>query len=332
VAELGHDVLAIVESNDGDLRQSSFEAFTAGRKLADDAGGSLVALAIGAGISEDAESLAQLGPDRVLVADHRALARITIDGYLKAIDAALERVNPAVIVLTGTTGGRDVASFLAGRDGLAHLPDCLEVWRDGDEIVGKRPVYGGKMLTQVRASSSRRVVVTLHTNAYPMPEADSGQPAEVESLDVDIADGDIRMRITGLESSSGGPTDLGTADVVVIGGRGLGSKENFDLVQQLADALGGTVGATRAITDLGWRPHYEQVGQTGHKITPKLYIGLGVSGAVQHTVGMRGAETIIAINRDPDAPIHKIADLGVVGDLTEIVPKLVERIRAKRGG
>jgi electron transfer flavoprotein alpha subunit len=240
-------------------------------------------------------------------------------------------VNPAIIALTGTTGGRDVASFLAGHEGLAHLPDCLEVWRDGDEVVGKRTVYGGKMLTLVRASAARRVVVTLHTNAYPAPEPDSGRSAEVESLDVDIADGEIRMRITGLESSSGGPTDLGTADVVVIGGRGLGSQENFDLVQQLADALGGTVGATRAITDLGWRPHYEQVGQTGHKITPKLYVGVGVSGAVQHTVGMRGAETIIAINRDPDAPIHKIADLGVVGDLTEIVPKLVERIKAKRG-
>jgi electron transfer flavoprotein alpha subunit len=326
------DVLVVIESNDGVLRQASLEAISAGRSLADPFGGSLIALVVGENVAGAAEEIGALGADRVLVADAVELARITIDGYVKAIDVARGQVTPGAIVLTGTTGGRDIASFLAGRDGLAHLPDCVDVDVEDDAVVAKRPVYGGKMLTQVRAPREDCIVITLHTNAFPAPESEPGRSVSAEPLDVSFDEGAIRMRITGLESSSAGATDLGTAEVVVIGGRGLGSKENFDLVQQLADALGGTVGATRAITDLGWRPHYEQVGQTGHKITPKLYVGVGVSGAVQHTVGMRGSETIVAINRDPDAPIHKIADIGVVGDLTEIVPKLVERIKAKRGG
>lgn len=328
----GITILIALESHEGSLRSTSYEAFATGRALADETGGQLIALAIGSGIHDAAAGLGAYGPDRVLVADSPELAAITVDGYAKVLDQAIEQVEPDVVVMAGTTAGRDIAAFLAGRHELAHLPDCAALRAEGSEIVARRPVYGNKMMTEIRASLSQCVLVTLHSGSFKTPEADSSSSVEVESLDVSFNDDDIRITITGLESSAGEAADLTSADIVVIGGRGLGSEENYALVQQLADVLGGAAGATRAVTDLGWRPHYEQVGQTGQKISPKLYIGVGVSGAVQHTVGMVGSENIAAINRDPSAPIFNMADFGLVGDLEEIVPKLIERIREKKGG
>jgi electron transfer flavoprotein alpha subunit len=327
----GNAVLVALESHDGTLRATSYEGLAAGRALAEELGGELVALAIGSGISDSAGSLASYGADRVLVADAEELSAITVDGYVKVFDAAIDQVDPGVIMMTGTTAGRDVAAFLAGKHRLAHLPDCTSVRIEDGALVGKRPIYGNKMMTEVRADLASRVLVTLHTGGFKVPEPDASRSAETETMDISFDDGEIRLTITGLESSSGGPTDIGSAEIVVIGGRGLGSKENYDLILQLAEVLGGSAGATRAVTDLGWRPHYEQVGQTGHKISPKLYVGVGVSGAVQHTVGMVGSENIVAINRDPAAPIFKMSDFGLVGDLEEIVPKLVERIKEKKG-
>jgi electron transfer flavoprotein alpha subunit len=327
----GQTILIALESHEGELRGTSYEAFAAGRTLADETGGKLVAVAIGDGVTDTAASLGTYGPDRVLVADAPELSAITVDGYAKVIDAAVEQVDPGIILLAGTTAGRDIAAFLGGRHNLAHLPDCTALRIDGGALVARRPVYGNKMMTEVQADLSNRVLVTLHTGAFKVPEADTGKSVEPETLDVSFSEDDIRVKITGLESAAGQGVDLTSADVVVIGGRGLGSEENYQLVQQLAEVLGGAAGATRAVTDLGWRPHYEQVGQTGQKIAPKLYIGVGVSGAVQHTVGMVSSENIVAINRDPAAPIFKMADFGLVGDLEEVVPKLVERIKEKKG-
>jgi electron transfer flavoprotein alpha subunit len=324
-------ILVVLESHDGELRGSSYEAFAAGRSLADELGASVVALAVGSGISQSANDLGGYGADRVLVADVPELNAITVDGYAKALDMAIEQVDPGIVMMVGTTGGRDILAFLAGMHRLAHLPDCTDLRVEEGNLIGKRPVYGNKMMTEVRADLSSRVLVSLHTGAFKIPEPDASKPVEAEMLDLSFDDGEIRMKITGLESSSGGPPDIGSAEIVVIGGRGLGSKENYELVQQLAEALGGSAGATRAVTDLGWRPHYEQVGQTGHKISPKLYVGIGVSGAVQHTVGMVGSETIVAVNRDPAAPIFKLADFGLVADLEDVVPKLVEKINARKG-
>ena len=324
-------ILIALESHDGALRGTSYEAFAAGRKLADDTGGELVALAIGSGIDEATSELGGYGAERVLVADAPELATITVDGYARVLDAAIEQVKPGVVLFAGTTAGRDIAAFLAGRHELAHLPDCSSLRVEDNELIARRPVYGNKMMTEVRASLNRCVMATLHTGAFKVPEADSSKSVSPETLDVAFADGVIRVSITGLESSAGEAADLTSADVVVIGGRGLGSEENYTLIQQLAEAMGGAAGATRAVTDLGWRPHYEQVGQTGQKIAPRLYVGVGVSGAVQHTVGMVGSENIVAINRDPAAPIFNMADFGVVGDLEEIVPKLIERIKERKG-
>jgi electron transfer flavoprotein alpha subunit len=325
-------ILIALESHEGTIRSTSFEALTAGVALAGQTGGELIALVIGSGVTDAAGTAGQMGADRVLVADAPELSAITVDGYAKVLDAAIDQTSPGVVLLAGTTAGRDIAGFIAGRHELAHLPDCSALEIEGDELIGTRPVYGNKMMTRVRAKLENPVVATLHTGAFKAPEADTSLDVSPEPLDVSFSDGDIRVTLTGLESSAGEAVDLTSADVVVIGGRGLGSEDNYKLVQDLAEAMGGAAGATRAVTDLGWRPHYEQVGQTGQKIAPKLYVGVGVSGAVQHTVGMVNSETIVAINRDPSAPIFKMADFGLVGDLEEIVPKLTEQIRARKNG
>lgn len=325
-------ILIALESHEGTIRGTSYEALAAGTALAGQTGGELIALVIGNGVTDSAGSAGQMGADRVLVADAPELSTITVDGYAKVLDEAVAQISPGVVLLAGTTAGRDIAGFIAGRHELAHLPDCSALEIEGNELVATRPVYGNKMMTKVRANLDKPVIATLHTGAFKAPEADASRNVNPEVLDVTFNDGDIRVTITGLESSAGGAVDLTSADVVIIGGRGLGSEENYKLIQDLAEAMGGAAGATRAVTDLGWRPHYEQVGQTGQKIAPKLYVGVGVSGAVQHTVGMVNSETIVAINRDPSAPIFKMADFGLVGDLEVIVPKLVERISARKNG
>jgi electron transfer flavoprotein alpha subunit len=327
----GQTILVALESHDGTLRGTSYEAFAAGRSIADETGAEVAALAIGSNITEVASGLGAYGADSVLIADAPELSAITVDGYAKVLDHAIEQLQPAVVLLAGTTAGRDIAAFLAGRHNLAHLPDCTSLRTDGDALIARRPVYGNKMMTEVQASLGQCVLVTLHTGAFKVPQEDTSKNVTPETLDVSFGEDDIRVQVTGLDSAAGQGVDLTSADVVVIGGRGLGSEENYQLVQQLAEALGGAAGATRAVTDLGWRPHYEQVGQTGQKIAPKLYIGVGVSGAVQHTVGMVGSENIVAINRDPSAPIFKMSDFGLVGDLEEIVPKLIEKVKQAKG-
>ncbi|MDI3341928.1 MAG: electron transfer flavoprotein subunit alpha/FixB family protein [Sphaerobacter sp.] len=324
-------VLLAVETRDGAIRETSKELFGLGRTLAGELGGPLGAVVLGSGVEAAAREAAALGADRVLVADAPELAAFTVDAYAKALDAAIDATQPRIVLLAGTTAGRDLAPFLAMRREAACLVDCVRLaWQDG-AWVGTRPVYQGKLLTEVRAPGDGLTFATIHAGAVAAPEPDPGRISETTPLPLQFAPGEIRVTVTDLVQAPAGPTNLEQAEVVVVGGRGLGEAANFRLAEELAEVLGGAVGATRAVTDLGWRPHYEQVGQTGKTIAPKLYIGLGVSGAVQHTVGIRGSETIVAINRDPDAPIFKMADFGVVGDVHEIAPKLAAKLRAVRG-
>lgn len=327
----GNNVLLVVETKGGAIRDSSRELFGIGRSLAGDLGGQLVAVVIGEGVDAAASEAAELGADLVLVADAPELAGFTVDGSAKVVEAALEKAGAGMVLLAGTTSGRDLAPFLATRHEAPYLVDCLKIARDGDAWVATRPVYQGKLLTEVRAEGAPLAFATLHAGAFEAPQPEAGRTAETTALDVSFAPDDIRVTVKDLVQAPAGPTNLEAAEVVVIGGRGLGEAENFSLVEELADVLDGAVGATRAVTDLGWRPHYEQVGQTGKTIAPKLYISLGVSGAVQHTVGIRGSETIVAINRDPDSPIFKMADFGIVADLFEVAPKLTEKLREVRG-
>lgn len=315
---------------DGDLRPSTAELFDIARTLANQLGGLVVAAIFGEtdGVAES--HTAGLGADRVLVANNPALSKFTVDGYSRALDAAIEASDASLVLMSGTTAGRDLASFVAARHNAAHLVDAVAVSIDNDQVVVTRPVFQGKLQTESRTSIEKIVFVTVRSGSYAPPELHVDRHVEPEPLSVQVTEDDLRVKVIDLLESKAGSANLEAADVVVIGGRGLGDAENFALAERLADAFDGAVGCTRAVSDLGWRPHSDQVGQTGRTIAPKLYLGVGVSGAVQHTVGMRGSELIVAINRDPDAPIFKLADFGIVADLFDIVPLLSERVRQAR--
>jgi electron transfer flavoprotein alpha subunit len=321
-------VLVVIEAVAGQPRPSSLEAISAGHALA--AGGTVNAVVVGDGAAPAAAAVAASGVARTLVAAGAGLERYTTAAWARSIEAAIAATTPAVVLLAGTTSGRDLGPYLAARAGGVALSDVTAVRWDDGALVATRPVYQGKMLTEVRATPDPIAFVVVRPGSYPMPQ--TGQAGSIETFDVSLSSEDMRVRVIGVAEKPAGATNLETAETIVVGGRGVGSKENFAILEDLAAAFGAPIGATRAVTDLGWRPHYEQIGQTGKNVRPKLYIGVGVSGAVQHTVGMRNAETIVVINRDPDAPIFRLATIGVVGDLNEIVPALAREVRAARGG
>ncbi len=324
-------VLVVVETVGSEARPASLELFGAGRPLADRLGGELVGLVIGSGVQRVAELAGHLGADRVLLADDPALGEPVAARAARAVEAAIAASDPALILLPATTLGRDVAPLLAATFRAAHLVNCVRIEVDDETVTATRPVYQDKLLTTVRAARSQRVFVTVRSGAFAVPEAQPGLQVPIEQLAVSLTDADRAVVVTQLVEKPKGMTNLENAPIVVVGGRGVGSAENFRLVEELAAALDGAVGCTRAVSDLGWRPHYEQIGQTGKNIRPKLYLGVGVSGAVQHTVGMRSSDTIVVINRDPNAPLVKMADFAIVGDLFEIVPRLTKRLRELRG-
>jgi electron transfer flavoprotein alpha subunit len=323
-------VLLVTETAGAAARSASLELFGAGRPLADQLGGELVALVMGSGVQGVAEVAGQLGADRVLVADLPALGEPVAARAARAVEAAIQVCDPELVLLPATTLGRDVAPLLAARYRAAHLVNCLRVEIERDAIEAIRPIYQDKLLTRIRTPRGQRVFLTLRSGAFAAAEPDPSRVVPIEPLIVSFSDADLAVAVTELVAKPRGVIDIESAPVVVVGGRGVGSAENFRLVEELAAALSGAVGCTRAVSDLGWRPHYEQIGQTGKNIRPKLYLGVGVSGAVQHTVGMRASDTIVVINRDPNAPLVKMADLAVIGDLFEIVPRLTRRLRELR--
>jgi electron transfer flavoprotein alpha subunit len=321
-------VLVVIETSAGEVRSTSLELLAPARDLA--GGEPVTAVVIGSGVGGLAADVAGRGTDRTLVVDAPALARYTIDGYTKAVEAAIAAVQPRLVLFGGTTAGRDLGPYVAARAGSNCLSDCTALRWEGDALVGTRPVFQGKMLTEARYTPRGTAFAVVRGGVFPAPEAAGTGTAA--PLAVEIADSDLRVKLREVTTPPAGAVNLADAEVIVVGGRGLGSKENFDaLLGDLADAFDAPIGATRAVTDLGWRPHYEQIGQTGKTVKPRLYIGVGVSGAVQHLVGMQGAETVVVINRDADAPLFKLAAIGVVGDLNEIVPALAREVRAARG-
>ena len=316
-------VLVVIETSAGEVRDSSLEALAVARDIASD--GNVTAVVVGHNVEDVASSL---DANAVLVADAPELERYTTDAYCKAIEAAVNASNPGVVLLGGTTAGRDLGPYLSARSGVNCLSDCTALRVEGDELVATRPVYQGKLLADVTLSQNQAAFVVMR--AGMVEPAASGSAGNVENLNIEFGEGDLRVQLTDVAVPPAGAVDLEGAETIVAGGRGLGSEENFALVEQLANAVGGAVGATRAVTDLGWRPHYEQIGQTGKTVKPKLYFAVGISGAVQHIVGMQGSETIVAINRDPDAPIFKLSQIGVVGDLNEILPALIIELEAAK--
>jgi electron transfer flavoprotein alpha subunit len=316
-------ILVFVEQRNGEIRAASLQAASEARRLASGPGWPVAAVLPGSGVAGVAPSLGGYGAQRVYLADDPSLELYSAEGYAAAVVKAVEQAQPTALLFAGTAMGRDLAPRVAARLGVGALADAVELTLEGETLVANRPVYSGKALATVDTAGKSPQVISLRPNVFAAEDA--GGSAEVVNLDgLSLT---IRAVVKELKDTGGGELDVAEADIIVSGGRGIKGPENFALIRELADALGGAVGASRAVVDAGWIEHKHQVGQTGKVVSPSLYIAAGISGAIQHLAGMSSSKVIVAINKDPDAPIFKVADYGVVGDLFDVIPPMVEEIK-----
>jgi electron transfer flavoprotein alpha subunit len=324
------NVLVLAESRGMELRKVAFEAVTAGRALADATGGGEVhALLAGPpGIGAKAEQLGKFGADLVLVCEHAGFARYARDAI--AATLAQRAKGHRAVVIPFSANGRDLGPRVAAKLDVPIAADVISLAAAGDSITVKHPGYANKVIVTLEVQGPL-AVLSLRPAAFTPKE--NPKSARTESIQPAADPGAERVVVKEIVEGAKGKLDLGEAPVIISGGRGLRGPENFKLVEDLAAAFGNAaVGATRAVTDEGWRPHSDQIGQTGRQVSPQLYIAVGISGAIQHLAGMRTSKTIVAINKDPEAPIFKVADYGVVGDVLEVVPALTHAVReAKKG-
>jgi electron transfer flavoprotein alpha subunit len=319
------NVLVVAEHKDDDLKKVAFEMLGEGTRIAEKLGGVVEAALLGSGMGGMADALAHYGAAKVYLADDPSLERYSGEGYTTVLARLIQKAEPAVVLLGATPQGKDLAPRVAARLGLGLASDCtaFEAAADGRLIIS-RPLYGGRAIATVIDKTTPQMA-SVRPNVMMPLEPDTSRTALVEELGVET--GDIRAKVIDLIESSRQQVGLAEAEIIVSGGRGLKGPENFCLLEELADVLGAAVGASRAAVDADWIDHSHQVGQTGKTVTPNLYIACGISGAVQHLAGMKTARYIVAINKDPDAPIFRVADYSIVGDLFEVVPILTEELK-----
>ncbi|MBL7073870.1 electron transfer flavoprotein subunit alpha/FixB family protein [candidate division KSB1 bacterium] len=318
-------VLVFAERRNGDFRGVAYEALGAGKGLADSLGVPLAAAVVGSGVEAYAGSLGDYGADEVLVAESDELGAYSTEGYTQALARIIEEKAPEVVLLAATAMGRDLAARVAARVGASVVQDCIGIGTENGKVVIKRPVYAGKVTATIQLNSKIKII-TLRPKMFPPPDKMDGKAVPINKVAVDLQ-GVVRARVVEMKAKAGAKVDLTEADIIVSGGRGLKGPENFGILEELADALGGVVGASRAAVDADWRTHDDQVGQTGKVVVPNLYIACGISGAIQHLAGMKSSKVIVAINKDQDAPIFKVADYGIVGDLFQVVPELTKALK-----
>jgi electron transfer flavoprotein alpha subunit len=322
-------ILAVAEQRDGTLRKVAFEAVSAARKIADAVGGEVHALIIaGSGGAAMAGELARYGADKVLVAENDAFKLYNAEGYTAAAEAAAKGKDYFAVFFPASAAGKDLAPRVAARLDLPLATDATALEVQNNDLVITRPMFGGRAFAKVTLDAATRLV-SIRPNVFVAQE--NAKAGTVENVAVPASN--WRVKVLEVKAAGGAKVDVGEATIVVSGGRGLKGPENWHLLEALTAALGAraALGASRAVVDAGWRPHGEQVGQTGKTVSPQLYFAIGISGAMQHLAGMRSARTIVAINKDPEAPIFKVADYGLVGDVLEILPRLTEEIK-KIGG
>jgi len=320
------NVLIIAEQRKGQFRKAAYEVATAGRKVADDLGGDVTALVFGKDVSGMATELGAYGVDKVLVAENDLFDNYTPEGFVKVILETIAQLDPEVVLFGATSQGKDLAPRVASKLGVGLASDCTGLQVDGGKLIAKRPVYAGKAFIQL-AFKANPQMASLRPKAFTAEVKEEGKTAPVEKVSVSVDASELKTKVKEFQETGGGKVELTEADIIVSGGRGMKGPENFKMLEELADLLGGAVGASRAAVDAGWRPHSDQVGQTGKTVSPNLYIAVGISGAIQHLAGMGSSKVIVAINKDPEAPIFQKADYGVVADLFDVVPKLIEEVK-----
>ncbi len=317
---MSQNVLAITEQSGGRFRKVTYEILSEGKRLAAALGGSLTALVLGSGVTDLAAGTAAYGADRILAADDAALAEYTTDAYAQVCAAVITAESPAIVITGASTQGKDLTARLSARLNAALATDCVALDLEDGQLVATRPMYGGKILTDVHLAGSPQLV-TIRPNAMAVAKTDGEGKLEIVAVDA----GQPRTRFIEKKMETG-KVDITEADIVVSGGRGMGGPD-YAVVEALAAELGAAVGASRSAVDEGWRPFSDQVGQTGKVVSPSLYVACGISGAIQHLAGMSSSKVIVAINKDAEAPIFAKADYGIVGDLFEVVPQVTEEVR-----
>jgi electron transfer flavoprotein alpha subunit len=319
------DIWIVAEHRDGKTKKVTLELIAKARELCGDSS-KIVAVVLGSSVGPVGEELSSYPVDEVVVGDSDALAHYTAEGYLGALKKLASERAPDTILLGATATGKDLAPRLAAALGTGLAADCIDMEMDDGAFVFVRPVYAGKALTKVAFPEARPQMGSIRPKMFAPAEAGSDK-AQVTSFDPGVDASSLGSRVKEVVSASGEFVDVTEADYVVSGGRGVKDPKNFELLQELAKVLGGSVGASRAAVDAEWIDHQHQVGQTGKAVSPQLYIACGISGAIQHLVGMTSSKCIVAINKNPDADIFKVADYGIVGDIFEVLPALKEELK-----
>jgi len=322
-------ILVVLEQMNGDLRKVSLELLSESKRLAAAANSPVIGVLLGQDVKPLAAKAAAYGADKVIIAEDEALKNYTTGAYTSALNRIIRDVDPEIVLIGNTGIGRDLAPRLAQRLGVGCASDCVAVELDpAHGLKLKRPIYAGKAFTEV-ATDARPIVATIRPNSFSVAEPDTGRQAEIVEVKATIDAEDLRAIVKDIVRQTSSRPELTDAEIIVSGGRGMKSAENFKILEELADVLGAAVGASRAAVDSGFRDYKYQVGQTGKTVSPTLYIACGISGAIQHLAGMSSSKVIVAINKDPEANIFTVADYGIVGDLFEIVPLLTEEFKKR---
>ncbi|MGM0441638.1 MAG: FAD-binding protein [Elusimicrobiota bacterium] len=325
------DIWVFAEQKKGEVQEVALELLGKGRKLADDRGCKLCAVLLGKDILDEAEKLIEYGADKVYVVERDVLENFNDEPYTEVLSYLIQEYKPEIILMGATTIGRSFASRVAARIDTGLTADCtgLAIDPDSKVLLQTRPAFGGNIMATILTEHHRPQMATVRHKVFQPLKPDSNKDGEI--IEVDYPEKlKSKTKIIEIIKDETQKVNLTDADIIVSGGRGLGKPENFELIRKLAGLLGGAVGASRAAVDAGWIPYSHQVGQTGRTVAPKLYIAVGISGAIQHQVGMRSSDVIIAVNKDPNAPIFDISNYGIVGDLFEVVPELIKNIKKEK--
>jgi electron transfer flavoprotein alpha subunit len=320
-------ILVFIEHTGGTLNKTSLEAIAAAQKLASDIGAKASAVVLGS--SSLANEIAVYDLEKVIAAENNKLTDYTPDAYADGLEKVIRATNPSYVIMSHTYLARDFAPKVAARFQKGLIGDCIRMNVDGGKATFTRRIFLGKLDADVVSEGEPPTFVTFQSGAFRGDQAAKGSGAQVESMNVEV--GEVRMKPEAPFQEAKQAVDLSKADIIVAVGRGIKSKDNLAMAEKLAEALGGDLAASRPICDAEWLPIDRQIGSSGQTVAPKLYVAIGISGAIQHLVGMKNSQTIVAINKDPEAPIFDIADYGIVGDLFEAVPVLTEEIKKLKG-
>jgi electron transfer flavoprotein alpha subunit len=325
---MSNNVFVWIDQTEGVADSIAWETLGAARSVADDLGRQLVAVVLGENVSSLAEQAIHYGADRAIIADDPTLKSFRLEPYAAVWIKLAQDQEPVVLMMGASNAGLELAPYVAAKLGVGLAPSCTEVAVEAGQLTATRPALVGNVLAKITFGEARPHIVTLRRRVFPVPEMDAGRQGEISTTAAVLTEGDIPTKIEGLETAAG-EVSLADAKIIVSGGRGVGGPEGFAPVQALAEVLGGAMGASRAAVDAGWVPYAHQVGQTGKTVQPELYIACGISGAIQHLAGMKTSKLIVAINKDPEAPIFKYAHFGIVGDLFDYVPALTAELKGR---